>query len=255
MAGEEKLERVQVVLTALLEAELGDSLAEVEAALSRWRTGASGVLEAHGELLKHAARAEQLAERMARVGAGGAATLLRDAFDRGLIDRAELVAICGREPEDIEPSPPIDVDAIKPSPPPKRQLVESLLGDGPILVHIDSRLGGVRVPASLAGDSRLVLRFGYGLTPAIVDLSVDDDAISGTLTFGGVPDRCVVPWNAVYAVVAESTQRGMVWPDDVPATVAPDLLSPPPASASPDTKATDPGNDKPRRGGHLKLVK
>lgn len=254
MAGEEKLERVQVVLTALLEAELSDSLGEVESALGRWRAGKSGVLEAHGELLKHAARAEQLAERMARVGAGGAATLLRDAFDRGLIDREELVGICGREPEDIEPSPPIDVDAVKPSPPPKRQLVESLLGDGPILVHIDSRLSGVRVPAKLAGDAKLVLRFGYGLTPAIVDLSVDDEAISGTLTFSGVPDRCVVPWNAVYAVVAESTQRGMVWPDDVPATVAPELLSNTKQPAE-DPEESGPPKDKPRRGSHLKLVK
>ena len=64
-----------------------------------------------------------------------------------------------------------------------------------------------------------MLRFGYNLTPAIGDLTVDDDAIAGTLTFAGQPFRCILPWTAVYAAMVEGEQRGTVWPEDVPEDV------------------------------------
>jgi len=50
-------------------------------------------------------------------------------------------------------------------------------------------------------------------------LTVDEEAIAGTLTFAGQPFRCILPWTAVYAAMVEGEQRGTVWPEDVPEDV------------------------------------
>lgn len=250
-------------MTALLKQQLEESLCAVEGALGRWRQGELGVFDAHAELLRHAARAERLAERMAKLGLDNAGSLMRDAFDAGLVERDEFVELVGREPDSVEPSPTLGEDAreaLAPSLPRKRDLVEDLLGSGPVLVHVDARESGVSVPERFHGDPKLVLRFGYGLTPAIIDLSVDDEAISGTLTFSGVPHRCVLPWDAVYAVVSEVDQKGMVWPDDVPGAVVQELTGACEDADEADEPAASGGtSDAPsaakKRGSHLKLVK
>jgi stringent starvation protein B len=226
----------------LLKHRLGESLARVEIALGRWRAGELGLFEAHAEVLRHANRAEKLAERMGKLGKEAAPGLVREAFDRGLIERDEVVALTGRPPEELPPPSPDRDDPVLPS---KRQVVDRLLNDGPVLIHVDARRPEVSVPERFRGDQRLVLRFGYGLTPAIVDLSVDDSSLTGTLSFGGVPHCCVLPWSAIYAVVGESDQKGMVWPDDVP----PEVVDGQEAVAR--TAAASPGT-KPRN--HLRLV-
>lgn len=215
--GDRKLTRLQAVLTRLLEHHLTSSLGEAHQALERWKAGELGPFEAHAAVLEHAARAERLAARVAAVGPSAARTALRDAFDAGLIERDEFLDLAGCAPEDVEPAPALDQPAA--SAPGKRQFVDELLERGPVLVHIDARSEIVDVPERFRGDPKLVLRFGYGLSPAITDLEVDDAGISGTLTFGGVPHHCILPWPAVYAAVSESDQRGMVWPDDVPPVV------------------------------------
>ncbi len=269
MSGEEKQasERFQAIMTALLRRRIAESLEEAYGALSRWRADELGVFDTHAAVLKHAARAEKLAERMTKAGHGGAAPLLREALDEGLVGRDEFVELAGADPEEVEPLAPVEVDGERPSPPDKRELVEKLLGDGPILVHVDARRDDVSIPQGFRDDPKLVLRFGYGLTPAIVDLSVDGSGIAGTLTFGGVPHRCRLPWPAIYAVVSEVDQRGMVWPDDVPAAVVDELASETaedaetgadesPADEAGDVEATDAGAAEQRgRRGHLKLVK
>jgi stringent starvation protein B len=249
-------------MTELLKQQLEASLTAVQEALGKWQDKELGVFDAHAELLKHAARAERLAERMARLGLDNASSLMRDAYDVGLVGRDEFIELVGREPEQVEPSPDLSSDdAGRPmvaALPNKRDLVEDLLGAGPVLVHVDARNGRVRVPENFRSDPKLVLRFGYGLTPAIIDLSVDDEAISGTLTFSGVPHRCVLPWEAVYAVVSEVDQKGMVWPDDVPGAVVEELTG---VGGDGDEEAELEADPEPvappvkKRGGHLKLVK
>jgi stringent starvation protein B len=153
-----------------------------------------------------------------------------------------------------------------------------------VLLHIDARHPLAQVPEKFRRDPKLVLRFGYDLTPAIIDLSVDVEGMYGTLTFGGIPTRCVLPWGCIYSVVSEADQKGMVWPEDVPECVvdalqeqrdgarppakkerpefgsveAEDLESDresghrPPTSPPP---TSPPAAPSPARGGHLKLVK
>lgn len=245
--GDKSQERLEQIVTRLLKLRLGESLARVEAALASWRTGELGMFEAHAEVLRHAARAERMVERMTGRGKDTAPTLVREAFDRGLIDRAEVVLLTGKPPEELPEPPPEREESGLPS---KRQVVERLLGEGPILVHVDARKDEVSVPDRFRGDARLVLRFGYGLTPAIVDLALDDVGLLGTLSFGGVPHRCVLPWSAIYAVVGEGDQKGMVWPDDVPAEAQAHGDDAPPERAP----RTGDKPDAKKRGGHLRLV-
>ena len=245
MPQREKVVRIQAVVSALIEHRVAVSLAEVETALMRWRAGELGPLDAHGALLKHAARCERLIERVTAAAGSRPQGVLRDAFDAGLIDRAEFVTLTGAEPETVEPA--LTLAEHEPNTPPdKRTFVEQLLERGPVLVHVNARRGDVVVPARFRGDPKLVLRFGYGLQPAIVDLAVDTGGMSGTLTFGGVPFHCSLPWPAVYAAVVEGEQRGMVWPEDIP-----DVILEPPRKDD-DRPATE--NGRPRQRGHLKLV-
>ena len=245
-------------MTSLMEKQLQESLQSVDAAMGLWRTSSAGVFETHAEILRHAAKAERLAERMARIGLDNAGALLRDAYDAGLVDKEEFVTFVGRTPDDVPPSPPLgDVDKIV-GLPDKRELIEELLGQGPILVHIDARHALAQVPERFQKDPKLVLRFGYDLTPAIIDLSVDDHGMYGTLTFGGIPTRCVLPWGSVYSVVSESDQKGMVWPEDVPDCVVDALQEQVVEKRSEARADADEGGSKPPtppRGGHLTLVK
>ncbi len=244
---------IQEILAALIKQRLRVSLERVEAALARWRKGELGPFEAHAEVLAHVARADHLADVMSKSGPERTASLLRAAHDAGLVSSDDVRTLTGQEPAEIAPPEDLDGEPANDTTrlPAKREVVNRLLGDGPILVHLDARRPGVSVPDNLASDPRLVLRFGYGLTPAIADLDVSEDALSGTLSFGGVLHRCVLPWPAVYAVVSEMDQRGMVWPDDVP----PEAMSSP---AEPTPAAEDAASSSPpaRRGraSHLKLV-
>ena len=261
------LARLQSVVTALIELRISSSLIEVDRALAQWRAGELGVLAAHGALLKHAARCERTVERVGAAAGDRPEGILRDAVDAGLLDEGAFVELVGKPSAEISPADSLrDEESDGPN---KRRAVEALLDRGPVLLHLDARHPGVEVPGHLRGNARLVLRFGYGLTPAIADLTADDTRISGTLTFGGVPYTCVIPWAAMYAAMVEGEERGTVWPEDVPSDV---LLA-----SSDDSDETDeplessksqdaphvpgvPGvqdaQAKPRakRGSHLKLV-
>lgn len=238
------LARLQSVVTALIELRVSTSLAEVDGALALWREGKLGALAAHGALLKHAARCERTVERVGAAAGDRPEGILRDAVDAGVLEEDVFVELVGKPSLEIPPAGSMSDDE-EPDSPDKRKAVESLLERGPILIHVDSRREGVDVPARLRGSPRLILRFGYGLTPPIADLVVAEDQLSGTLTFGGVPYTCTVPWPAVYAVMVEGEQRGTVWPEDVPEDV---LLSAPDKDEAPEKQ------ERPKRGSHLKLV-
>jgi stringent starvation protein B len=250
--------QLHALIARLVEARVAASLGDVERAVARWRAGEIGPLDAHGALLKHAARCERIVERVTAAAQTRPAGVLRDAYDASVIDRETFVQLAGAEPETVEPARSLAEDQ---SPPDKRGVVEQLLEQGAVLVHVDARREDVAVPTRFRGDPKLVLRFGYGLSPAIVDLAVDEHGISGTLTFSGQPFHCELPWTAVYAAVVEGAQKGMVWPEDIPDVV----LAPPPRPGEPGasrddapapapdgTVATEP-RPRPSRG-HLKLV-
>ena len=242
--------RLQAVVTALIEHRVATSLADVEKALQRWRSGTHSALAAHGAVLRHAARCERTVERVTAAAGDRPEGILRDAVDAGLMSPEEFVELVGTPHADV---PSIDAlrDEDDASAPDKRKTLEALLARGPVFVHIDARRAEVSVPPRFRADPSLVLRFGYNLSPAIVDLVVDDAAIAGTLTFAGQPFRCVLPWTAVYAAMVEGEQRGTVWPEDVPEDVLTGAgEAPAPAPIIKDEQSAP----RPKRTSHLKLV-
>jgi hypothetical protein len=86
-------------------------------------------------------------------------------------------------------------------------------------VHLDPRLASVRVPEWLKRQPQLVLQVGLDMPVPIPDLRVDDTGVFGTLSFNRAPFTCVVPWEAVFAVVGDDG-RGMVWPGRMPQEIA-----------------------------------
>src|SRR5688572_30978772 len=156
--------RLEELVSALVARRIEDSLHVVEQALEAWRRGEKELYEVHAAVLRHGARASALSARVARAGIEGPLTLLRDALEAGLLGREEFIQLAKRPPDEVPPPPPLDEEAIgqtAPPMPPKRSVMETLLEAGAVLVHVDSRRDGVKVPAEHEGQPKLVLRFGH----------------------------------------------------------------------------------------------
>ena len=102
-----------------------------------------------------------------------------------------------------------------PPTPSKKDVALALLEKGSIFVHLDPRRDKVVVPKAFWVQSELVLQFGTQMRVPVPDLDLDDDGISGTLSFARRPFWCRVPWAAVFAIVGED-RRGAVWSQDAP---------------------------------------
>ncbi|MCU0687185.1 MAG: ClpXP protease specificity-enhancing factor SspB [Polyangiaceae bacterium] len=123
--------------------------------------------------------------------------------------------------------------------PSKRDVCVALLESSSVFVHLDPRKDGVSVPAWFRKQPQLVLQVGYQMAVPIPDLTVGDEALTGTLSFSRSPFQCTIPWSSVFALVSGETGRGMVWPPDVPPEVASQLQAQKPApteAAAPPAK-------------------
>ncbi len=103
--------------------------------------------------------------------------------------------------------------------PSKKDVSRSFLLRGTVFLHLDPRKDGVMVPEWLRKQPQLVLQIGLDMPIPIPDLRVDDNGVTGSLSFNRTPFLCVVPWDAVFAVVGEDG-RGMVWPESMPSEIA-----------------------------------
>jgi len=248
MAEKNEIPELRAVIASLVERRIEESLARVEASIAEWRRGDCDALTPHVEVLRHVARAGALSARIARVERDGPKELLRDAFDLGLLDAEVFRQLAGCAPDEVAPPPSLDEAAALASAVPrpgKRTVVDAMLKDGPVLLHLDPRRDGVEVPDGFRADPRLVLRIGHRLSPPIPDLEVDEDGLRATLTFRAVPHHCAIPWHAVFAVVSEDGQ-GLVFAEDVPPEVAAEMHG--------EGQPPEPPREGPRRGAHLKLV-
>lgn len=103
--------------------------------------------------------------------------------------------------------------------PSKKEVLLELLEKSNVLMHLDARRDDVMVPRNLKTNPQLVLQLGLNLAIPIRDLDVGDDGVTCTLSFNRTPFSCVLPYPAIFAMVAEDG-RAMVWPEDVPEIVA-----------------------------------
>jgi stringent starvation protein B len=100
----------------------------------------------------------------------------------------------------------------------KRELLETLLEKGMVLVAVNGRFPGVDLPEHLRGDPQVNLnlsyRFGW-------PMEVGDWGVRATLTFGGRPYDCALPWPAIFLAVSHVSQERYLFPADVPDELLP----------------------------------
>ena len=150
----------------------------------------------------------------------------------------------------------------------KKQTLLAFLQRGVAMVHLDARQPGVEVPPQFTSDAHLRLNLSYRY--GIPDFEVRDDRVQATLSFGGQPFFCVLPWEAVFAVTSSGTGEGQVWPEDLPTEAArgftprqpprprPQLMAVDDEleeELPPDERAPQPPGDGPRPAPHLRLVR
>jgi stringent starvation protein B len=101
--------------------------------------------------------------------------------------------------------------------PTKKQTLAAYLERGVAMVHLDARRPGVSVPPQFAQEAHLRLNLSYRYH--IPDLVVGEERVEATLSFGGVPFRCLMPWEAIFGITSHSSGDGQVWPEDLPVEV------------------------------------
>lgn len=87
----------------------------------------------------------------------------------------------------------------------KREIFENCLEAGLTSVLLDATLPGVVVPDRFKGARDLVLNYSYRF--GVSDFVFDEKLIIATLTFSGVPFKCIVPWDAVLGIGSQVTKQ------------------------------------------------
>jgi len=140
----------------------------------------------------------------------------------------------------------------------KRDKLSKLLEHGMVMVHLDARRAGVSVPEELRDDPHLRLNLSYRFRPC--DLELSDEGVQATLTFGGEPWSCRVPFDALFGLTSHVTGESLVWLEDVPEEVLALLVPGDPTLMPTEQRQMEPDlqhavGDHGSRRGHLRLVK
>lgn len=116
-----------------------------------------------------------------------------------------------------------------------------------ILVNADSP--DVHVPAQSVKDGQIVLNIA---PRAVSAYQADNDAVSFTARFSGVPEKIYVPMTDILAIYAAENAQGMVFSQD---SVDEPLMEE--VTDSVDDDETDPQPEPPKPGGKpfLKVIK
>ena len=89
-----------------------------------------------------------------------------------------------------------------------------LLETGDAMVCLDARLPDVDVPKNQKSNYSLNLVFNLNFRQPI---EINEDTISATLAFSGRPYKCLLPFEAVWAIYDPNMQNGQVWEESIPA--------------------------------------
>lgn len=146
----------------------------------------------------------------------------------------------------------------------KQDFLTDMLSKGDAMVCLDARLPDVEVPKAHKTNPMLNLVISLNFRRPI---DVLEDGIYGSLSFGGRPHKCVIPFTAVWAIYEPDTQKGQVWeasiPEDIdwgdPASTAPGATSSGNTSEKHPLKTVEGSgkSDKPlkRDRSHLRVIK
>ena len=145
----------------------------------------------------------------------------------------------------------------------KYDFLLSLLSEGDAMVCLDARIPEVDVPASHKNDPSLNLILNLNFRRPI---DIQKEGIFVTLSFQGRPHKCVVPFEAVWAIYDPNLKKGQVWEESLPNDInlAEQLASQgklkthkKPPTVKPGGKKDVPGDsNRPKRDrSHLRVVK
>ena len=84
------------------------------------------------------------------------------------------------------------------------------------MVCLDSRHPEVDVPASHKNNSSLNLVFNLNFRRPI---EITEEGIFATLAFNGRPHKCILPFEAVWAIYDPNMKNGQVWEESIPEDV------------------------------------
>ncbi len=144
----------------------------------------------------------------------------------------------------------------------KYDFLHLLLGEGDAMVCLDARNSMVDVPKSHQNNPILNLIFNLNFRRPI---EIDEDGIYATLSFAGRPHKCIIPFDAIWAIYEPSTQKGQVWEESVPQDI--DLMehlqktkttqtaSKAAKAPSKSIKSSEASNKPKRDRSHLRVIK
>lgn len=145
----------------------------------------------------------------------------------------------------------------------KQDFLNNMLAQGDAMVCIDARQPDVQIPKAHKTNPMLNLVFSLNFRQPF---EVLEDGIYGSLSFGGRPYKCVIPFTAVWAIYEPDTEKGQVWEASIPEDIDWSDRVKTPAGNSSSKKAADkhslrtvPGSGKsgqPKRDrSHLRVIK
>lgn len=132
-------------------------------------------------------------------------------------DNVVRVDFAAKRPKPAPPptrtQPPAAVE-LGPERPEKLRMFARLIERGMVMVTLDARTGLARVPSKLAGELQLNLNFSHRF--GLEDFDYDDDGVRASLSFGGQPFFCDLPWSTVYGMTSHVDGERLLWPDSFP---------------------------------------
>jgi stringent starvation protein B len=145
----------------------------------------------------------------------------------------------------------------------KQDFLSDMLSKGDTMVCLDARQPDVVVPKAHKTNPMLNLVLSLNFRRPI---DVLEDGIYGSLSFGGRPHKCVIPFTAVWAIYEPDTQKGQVWESSIPEDIDWGDSANVKASDTPSSKGLDKNSlktvvgsgksDKPKRDrSHLRVIK
>ena len=95
----------------------------------------------------------------------------------------------------------------------KYDFLVQLLSEGDAMVCLDARHSEVDVPNTHKDNRALSLVFNLNFRRPF---DVQETGIFATLAFGGRPHKCVIPFEAVWAIHEPESKKGQVWEESFP---------------------------------------
>lgn len=153
-----------------------------------------------------------------------------------------------KPPKPARAQPPSAAE-LTPERPEKLRMFARLIERGMVMVTLDARTGIARVPVKLASELQLNLNFSHRF--GLEDFDYDDDGVRASLSFGGHPFFCDLPWSTVYGMTSHVDGERMLWPDSFPrelVSLLPAQAKHPPApepEAAPEPEPPEPTPPRP----------